>query len=897
LAIELRGWLTSYQHRFGVDTQGWGQGFQDREGEVLAQADSAVAVSQRAEETLDFQATSTHPGRTTPGRFRQHAEGAFPEVGSWFGEFQIMACLGEGAFSRVYLALQRRLADRQVVLKLTSMPLGESQRLAKLQHGHIMPLYSVHRTGGLFALCMPLLGNVTIKTCLTSIGSDLSGKAMRPSSGLAFAEVICHAGPAVVEFKPQQLTELRERFAAMDYTTACLEIVRQIALGLEHAHRRGVLHRDLKPANVLLGFDGSALLLDFNLAHSPGDLSTQVMGGTIPYMSPEQLAAMQDDQIEVGPAADLYSVGLLLYEMLTGRLPFEQVTEADWEQRGPRHWIALRGQPVEPPSRLNPRIPPAVDAMVLHCLHPKVEGRYRAAGELVEDLSRQLSDLPLKFAGNPSLRERVGKFGRRHRKRLRQAAIVVTLFVLLLGSGWGYWRLRQSHLEQTAGERFSEFLTAARQAEAALLFADSSVQPIGVERALAARELYTPAPTSSGDPGLRAWVDYLSADQQREVQLQLEHLDTLLQAAITADPATAEERLAKLAENQQLRRADGLYQALADYERRDYDGAMIWIETQLAKEPGRFALRFLQGNCLYELREYQRADQAYAVACSLEPRSALALLKRALCRYQLGQLEECWQWLLQAQSLDPHNPLIFSNKALVLERQQRYGEALSEIRRSLELDAGSLRFKMIHSRLLRAAGDEEAAERELTALREQRPATPEDWIMRGIARLAQSPEAALADFRTAAESTTMAVVARQNMAHVLSERMGRPEEAIQVLTELLQQEPDFLPAQVGRAVLRARLGQIEAALQDVEACQQRMLNPEAHYQIACVYAQLSRHDQSYRPLALRHLAMALTPAYAAAPIENDADLLPLRDLSGFRLLVRGISVLKQWQED
>src|SRR5439155_9925527 len=111
----------------------------------------------------------------------------------------------------------------------------------------------------------------------------------------------------------------------LTYVDAILWIVGRLAEGLAHAHDRGILHRDLKPANVLLTDDGQPMLLDFNLSEDcklRGHAAAARVGGTLPYMSPEQLAAFSDRGRVVDARSDLYSLGLILYELLAGRSPF-----------------------------------------------------------------------------------------------------------------------------------------------------------------------------------------------------------------------------------------------------------------------------------------------------------------------------------------------------------------------------------------------------------------------------------------------------------------------------------------------------------------------------------------------------------------------------------------------
>ena len=154
-----------------------------------------------------------------------------------------------------------------------------------------------------------------------------------------------------------------------------IDIARQIAAGLQAAHAEGIVHRDLKPANVMLLPDGTVRILDFGLAkardHSLSTISVRL--GTVSYMSPEQIRAANLDG-----RADLWALGVVLYEMLTGRKPFqgdEKVSIAD---------AILHGQP-EPPSRYQPDVPVAVDRLVLRLLEKDLTRRYATANDLLRD--------------------------------------------------------------------------------------------------------------------------------------------------------------------------------------------------------------------------------------------------------------------------------------------------------------------------------------------------------------------------------------------------------------------------------------------------------------------------------------------------------------------------------
>lgn len=200
---------------------------------------------------------------------------------------------------------------------------------------------------------------------------------------------------------------------------------------------------------------------------------------------------------------------------------------------------------------------------------------------------------------------------------------------------------------------------------------------------------------------------------------------------------------------------------------------------------------------------------------------------------------------------------------------------------------------MMRSRVYRGLRQTEEAAADLRLVRDLLPDNPDDWITKGIAVLSESPEESIACFRRACAWPGGAITARQNIAHVLSERMGKAAEAICELDELLKAYPKFLPALSGRAVLHARLGHVDLALQDVEQCLKLDPAPETHYQIACVYSLLSEKDTSFRQVALSHLAVSLQPLYQHQMIASDSDLKPLEEIESFQAMKSGIQAVTE----
>lgn len=362
-----------------------------------------------------------------------------PEAGQTFLGFKLVRELGRGAFARVFLARQCDLADRPVVLKVSADAARESLLLARLRHANIVPIHSAHRSRRLQALCMPYLGSDTLADVYRHLASlaDWPGPgrglvttltALRASTLRPSAQAAAPPGPPpVAAGRP---TALLERMERLGYVKTVLWLGEQLADGLAHAHDCGIVHRDVKPANVLLTDGGRPMLLDFNTASGARPYARPArrsVGGTLPYMSPEQLEVLAGRPRPVDSRSDVYSLGVMLFELLTLSRPYPVAQKLTGS--------AIAGMCTDragPPPRLRGRlVSRGVESIVRRCLEPDPGRRYQSARELKEDLGRQLADLPLRYAPDHSLTERLGKWVRRRTGPAAGAGLAAAVAALL----------------------------------------------------------------------------------------------------------------------------------------------------------------------------------------------------------------------------------------------------------------------------------------------------------------------------------------------------------------------------------------------------------------------------------------------------------------------------------
>ncbi len=310
----------------------------------------------------------------------------WPKPGDLIGQFEVVEELGRGGLARVYLCRQRGVGNRQVVVKLGRSALLEAHTLGQLRHPNIVPVHSAEMEPqtGMAMLCMPFLGRSTLHD-LVEVRSERQGTAATDFL-LTAAQRWHHPADQFVEEAP---SVARRRFA--EYHECVAYVGARIAGALSHAHRQGVVHGDVKPSNVLLSHDGEPLLVDFNLSGN-ADLAIAARGGTLPYMPPEQLHLVLGDGLGApyDERSDVYSLGAVLFELLTGRAPYSTVGECREQADLATDLLHQQVAGCPPLRGIDPTIPPTLASVVERCLEFDPGDRFASAEDARFSLQREL---------------------------------------------------------------------------------------------------------------------------------------------------------------------------------------------------------------------------------------------------------------------------------------------------------------------------------------------------------------------------------------------------------------------------------------------------------------------------------------------------------------------------
>jgi tetratricopeptide (TPR) repeat protein len=370
----------------------------------------------------------------------------WPEPGDTFLGFALTYELGRGAFARVFLAAEPALGDRLVAVKISPHGAAEALTQGPLKHPNVVPIYSVQQEEltGLSVVCMPYLGSATL--------CDVLDRAFARPGLPVDARLILEAARDTVlpDGVPAEQAPPHPLLRRGTYVEGILHLAAQLAEALHFLHAQGICHRDLKPSNILMTPAGKPMLLDFNLAFD-ARRGGQRLGGTLPYMAPEQLLATDPAGGAARPVdarSDLFAFGVILYELLTGSHPFGQIPLGlpspqvrkqllEWHKQGP--W---------PLRHANPRVERAVARCIEQCLAYEPADRPRSAAELAAVFRRPLA-----------WHRRARRYVALHPWRVLGATVVVLLVGLATAAGWSAYQRYED------GRQFEPGLKAYRQAD------------------------------------------------------------------------------------------------------------------------------------------------------------------------------------------------------------------------------------------------------------------------------------------------------------------------------------------------------------------------------------------------------------------------------------------------
>lgn len=621
------------------------------------------------------------------------------------GPYAITGVLGEGGMGVVYEAEQTEPVRRRVALKILKAGmdtrqvvgrfLAERQALAAMDHPFIAKVLDAGQTPG-----------------------------GRPYFVMERVE-----GEPLLDYCERRALGVRAR----------IHLIVMVCQAVQHAHQKGVIHRDLKPSNVLV-VDGEAgprpTVIDFGIAkaisedaRTPGKLTTLLEQrlGTPAYMSPEQAAGT-----DVDTRTDIYALGVILYELLTGRVP------ADPGQMGTAAFLQkLAAGEIDPPPpsavASARRLSPDLDAIVMKAIAVERERRYDSAAALAEDLERYLRDDPV-AARPPTTSYRVRKFVRRHRLGLAAASVAVLALVAgAIAAGIGLMRARAAEARARAEARESaevtQFLTSLFSAS------DPNMRTTTTLRELLDRAAARVGSELAGQPHVQTTLFaklahvYYSLGVHKQAASLAEQALALQEGAGIENLETADALLTlgrSVWQLGDLKRAQGLLARARDIRARLDAGNAIGMAEVLNNLGG------LHG----QLEQYDQAMAAYERARALlqqpgvpsNPHLGVTHRGMAIIRSRQGQHEQAFDLSRRALEIfrdaygddHPVTAQVYEDLAFYLKNRQRYAEARSMAERALAIKQRVLGPEHPQTAFPHAIlGDVHAAEDRLAEAREQ----------------------------------------------------------------------------------------------------------------------------------------------------------------------------------
>lgn len=779
----------------------------------------------RARAKLQEPADSNH---TTGGAPSSQLGADMPQS---FGRYQMKRHLGCGGMGAVYLVYDtqrhQELALKTVLTGKAPLLLKrfakEAKAMAKLSHPNIVKIYDVGEIGEIPYFTMDFIQ-----------GTDLDNLAEQKKISIRGA----------------------------------VEIVQKVALTIHYAHSKRVLHRDIKPSNIMVTPAGEPIVMDFGLAL---DMESNTSGshsgipiGTPAYMSPEQVGGKRKEMDE---RCDVYSLGALLYKLLTGLPPFQGLQHRIF-------WEVLSKDPT-PPSKVAARVPLELDKICLKAMAKEKSWRYQTAEEFAQDLERFLNKLPV-LATLPGVRYKMTKWIRRNKLVAGLAGFSFTLAVIAMIAGFLLWK---SSVPKVKMKTIPDKLSIAREYANKTIGKPSANKPnenipprtIHDYNNIYSFPLHS---TSNNAPKLIELNEDIARNPESASAYaarglayakkgQLESAIAAFDKAVQLNPKLVEAYVNRGTTHAQIGNTE---RARADYYKAialdpasattynnlaallqnsgDLEGALCNYEKAIGLDPCLAQAYYNRGVILYHKGDKEGALANYDKAMTLNPGLALTYMERGVVLAEKGELEKALADFNKAIELDSKIAKAYANRGVIFHTKGNQERALAEYDKALALEPGLASVQEYRKALLTmpgtvndgnkigrsqstnaeeynkrglsryTAGDMEGAIEDYNLAIAYKPNWAEAYNNRGQARYGKGDrEGALADYNKALSLQPDLLLAYDNRARLFYET-GDPHRALADCDQILSRDPKFTSAYNNRSLLRLQLGDVEGAYAD-----------------------------------------------------------------------------------